>query len=118
LWNILTILIAIYQKLQDIHVKLNPGLSWRKKLSKRRKFFTHKVYLNSTKKFLKCYIWSIAVHGAVSWTLRKVEHKYRVNFKMWYWRRMEKTSCIDRVRDERVKEERNTPKTVKGRKTK
>jgi hypothetical protein len=76
------------------------------------------VYLNSRKKLLKCYIWSIAVYCAGSWTLRKVEQEYRVSFKMWYWRKMENTSCTDRVRDERVKEERNTPKTIKLRKTK
>jgi hypothetical protein len=68
------------------------------------------VYLNSRKKLLKCYIWSIAVYGAGSWTLRKVEHEYRVSFKMWYWRKMENTSCTDRARDDRIKEERKYPK--------
>jgi hypothetical protein len=41
------------------------------------------------------------------------------NFEMWYWRRMEKISWTDRVRNEvlqRVKEERNIPHTIKRRK--
>jgi hypothetical protein len=44
------------------------------------------------------------------WTLRKVDQKYLKSFEMWCWRRMEKISWTDRVRNEevlhRVKEER------------
>jgi hypothetical protein len=43
-------------------------------------------------------------------TLRRVDQKYMESFEMWYWRRMEKISWTDRVRNEvleRVKEQRN-----------
>jgi hypothetical protein len=54
------------------------------------------------------------------WTLRKVDQKYLENFEMWCWRRMEKISCTDRVRNEevlhRVKEVRNILHTIKRRK--
>jgi hypothetical protein len=33
--------------------------------------------LNISKKLVKCYIWSIAVYGAETWTLRKVYQVYR-----------------------------------------
>ena len=50
-------------------------------------------------------------YGAETWTLRKVDQKYLGSFETWCWRRMEKISCTDRVRNEevllRVKEERN-----------
>jgi hypothetical protein len=68
---------------------------------------------------LKCYIWSIALYGADTWTLRKVDQKYFESFEMWCWRRMEKISWTDCVRNEevlrRVKEERNIIHTVKRR---
>jgi hypothetical protein len=48
--------------------------------------------------------------GVESWTLREVDQKYVGSFEMWCWRRMEKISWIDRVRNgellHRVKEER------------
>jgi hypothetical protein len=48
-----------------------------------------------------------------------VDQKYLESFEMWCWRRMEKISWADRVRNEvlqRVKEERNIVHTIKGRK--
>jgi hypothetical protein len=32
-------------------------------------------------KLLNCYIWSIALNGAQSWTLRKVDKKYLASFE-------------------------------------
>jgi hypothetical protein len=60
-------------------------------------------------------ILSIALYGAETWTLRKVDQKYLKSFEMWCWRRME-ISWTDRVRNEvlhRVKDERNVPDTLK-----
>jgi hypothetical protein len=55
-----------------------------------------------------------------AWTLPKVDQKYLECFEMWCWRRMEKISWTDRVRNEvvlhRVKEERNILHTIKRRK--
>jgi hypothetical protein len=60
------------------------------------------------------------LYGAESWKLRKVGQKYAESFEMWCWRRMEKISWTDRVRNEevllRVKEERNIIHKVKRRK--
>jgi len=50
----------------------------------------------------KHYIWSAALCGAENWTLRKVDRKYLENFDIWYWRRMEKISWTDRVRNGKV----------------
>jgi hypothetical protein len=67
-----------------------------------------------------CYIWSTAFYGAETWTLWKVDQKYVESFEMWCWRRMEKMSWTDHVRNEevlqRVKEEGNILHTVKRRK--
>jgi hypothetical protein len=88
--------------------------------NKKKTLSTRKLDLNLRNKLVKCYIWSIAFYGAETWALRKVDHKYLESFEMWCWRRMEKNSCTDRVRNEevlqRVKEERNILHTIKRRK--
>jgi hypothetical protein len=57
------------------------------------------------------------LYGAETWTFRKVDQKYLESFVMWCWKRMEKISWTDRVRNEEVlhtvKEERNIVHTIK-----
>jgi hypothetical protein len=57
-------------------------------------------------------MWSIALYGAENLTLRAIYHKHLEIFEMWCWRRMEKISWTNCVKNEkvlkRVKEERNT----------
>ena len=75
--------------------------------------------LEMRKKLVKCYIWSIALCGAETWTLRAVDQKHLESFEMWCWRRMEKISLIDHVRNEvflRVKEQRNNLHEISKRK--
>jgi hypothetical protein len=88
--------------------------------NKNKTLFTNKLDLNVRKQLVKCYIWSITLYGAETWTLRKVDQKYLESFEMWCWRRMKKISWTDRVRNEevlhRVKEERNVLHTIKRRK--
>jgi hypothetical protein len=62
----------------DVHVKLHPELPWQKQNSTR--LFTSKLDLNLRKKLVKCYIWSIALYGAETWTLEKVDQKYLKRF--------------------------------------
>jgi hypothetical protein len=63
------------------------------------------------KKLVKCYVWSMALYGAETWTLRAEDQKNLGSFEVWYCRRMEKISWTDHVRKEevllRVKEQRN-----------
>jgi len=58
--------------------------------------------LELRKKLVKCYVWSIALYGAETWTLRAVDQKHLESFEMWCWRRMEKISWTDHVRNEEV----------------
>jgi len=60
--------------------------------SKKHALFTRKLDLNLRKKQVKCYIWSIALYGAETWTLPKVDLKYRKIFEVWCRRRMERRS--------------------------
>ena len=54
--------------------------------------------MNLRNKLLKCYIWNIAIYGAETCILRKVDQKYHESFEMWCWRRMEKIRRTDHVR--------------------
>jgi hypothetical protein len=79
--------------------------------NKNRTLFTSTLDLELRKKLVKCYIWSIALYGAETWTLRAVDQKHLKSSEMWCWRRMEKISWTDHVKNEevllRVKEQRN-----------
>jgi hypothetical protein len=56
--------------------------------------------LELRKKIVKCYIWSIALYGAETWTLQLVDQKHLKSFEMRRWRRMEKISWTDHVSNE------------------
>jgi hypothetical protein len=69
--------------------------------------------LNLRKKLVIFDVWSIALYGAETWTLQKVDQKYLESFEKWCWKRMEKISRTDHVKSEvlhRVKEDRNIPR--------
>jgi hypothetical protein len=75
--------------------------------------------LELRKKLVKCYIWTIALYGAETWTLRAVDQKHPESLEMWCWRRIEKISWTDHVRNEvllRVKEQRNILHEIRKRK--
>jgi len=76
--------------------------------------------LELRKKLVKCYIWSIALYGAETGMLRAVDQKQLESFEMWCWRRMEKISWTDHMRNEevllRVKEQRNIVHEIRKRK--
>jgi hypothetical protein len=67
-------------------------------------------------KIVKCYIWSIALYGAETWTLRAVDQKHLESFEMSCWRRMEKISWTDHVKNEEVKEQTNILHEISKRK--
>ena len=69
---------------------------------------------------VKCYIWSLALYGAETWTLQEADQEYLESFEMWCWRRMEMISWTDYVRNEevllRVNEQRNILHEIRKRK--
>ena len=60
--------------------------------SKKKTLFTSKLDLNLRKKLIKCYIWSMALYGVKTWTLRAADQKYLESFEMWCWGRVKKIS--------------------------
>jgi hypothetical protein len=76
--------------LQDVHVKLNLGLSRKKQYSETGRLFAqaHRTkFKNETIKVL--HLEHSTVHAKI-WTLQKVDQKYLERLEMWCWRRMEK----------------------------
>jgi hypothetical protein len=63
---------------------------------------------------------NIYIYIYITWTLRAVDQKRLKSFEMWCWRRMEKISWTDHVRNEevllRVKGQRNTLHEISKRK--
>jgi hypothetical protein len=67
--------------------------------NEKKTLFTSTLDLELRKKLAKCYVWSIALYGAETWTLLAVDQKQLESFEMWCWRRMEKISWTDHVRN-------------------
>jgi len=88
--------------------------------NKKRVLFTSTLDLKSSKKLVKHYMWSIALYCAETWTLRAVDQRHLKSFELWCWRRMEKISWTDNVRNEdvllRVKKQRNILHEINKRK--
>ena len=48
---------------------------------------------------MKCFVWSVVLYGAETWTLRWNEQKQLEAFEMWVWRRMEHVKCTDKIKN-------------------
>jgi len=88
--------------------------------NKKRALFTGTLGLELRNKLLKCYIWSIALYGAETGTVRAVDQKQLESFEMLCWRGRKEISWTDRVRNGevllRVKEQRNIIHEISKRK--
>jgi hypothetical protein len=88
--------------------------------NKKKTLFTSTLDLELRKKLVKRYIWSKALYGDETWTLRAVDQKHLESSEMLCWRRVEKISWTDHVRNEvvllRVKEQKNILHEIRKRK--
>ena len=50
-------------------------------------------------RLLECFVWSVALHGAETWALRRSEPKRLDAFEMWIWRRMERVKWRDKIKN-------------------
>jgi len=80
-------------------------------INKKKNLFTTTMDLNLRNKLVKSYILSMVLYGAETWKLWAADQKHLESFEMWCWRRTEKISWTDHVRNEevllRVNEQRN-----------
>ena len=88
--------------------------------NKKKTLFNIKLDLNVRNKLVKCYIWSMVLYAAEIWTLLAADQKCLESFEMWCWRRMEKISWRDHVRNKevllRINEQRNILHEIRKRK--
>ncbi|KAJ4445719.1 hypothetical protein ANN_12404 [Periplaneta americana] len=88
--------------------------------NRKRSIFYGPVEKELRKKLVKCFVWSVTMYRAETWTLRRSEEKRIEAFEMGIWRRMERLKWTDRIRNEavleRVGEERMMLKLIRKRK--
>ncbi|XP_068082188.1 uncharacterized protein [Anabrus simplex] len=67
-----------------------------------KKLLTSNMDIGIINRFLKTFIWSVALYGSEKWTITSSEIKRRGAFEMWCYRRILKVSWIDRITNEEV----------------
>ena len=72
--------------------------------NKKRELLTQRMNRKLKKKIIKSVVWSVALYGSETWTLRKEEKERIEAFEMWIWRRMEKISWQDKKTNQQVLE--------------
>jgi hypothetical protein len=84
----------------NIYLKLSLGLTWQKNIKQEENSFHQHMgikFKEETSSALHLEL-AIALYGAETWTLSKVDQKYVYSFEMWCWKRMEKIGWTDSVR--------------------
>jgi len=87
----------------EAEIKARIGIS-KDAFSKRKELLTQKMSKAVRKRIVKTVIWSVALYGAETWTLRKLDVRRLNSLEMWLWRRMEKISWKDKKTNEAVLE--------------
>ena len=72
---------------------------------KRKELMQSKLNLNLKKRLVKTLIWSVALYGAETWTMRKEDIKRLEAFEMWIWRKMQKVKYTEHKTNEEVMKE-------------
>lgn len=68
--------------------------------------------LDIRKQFAKTFVWSVLMYGCEAWTLGKAEEKRLEAMEMWIWRRITRTSWVERKTNEQVLREVNEGRTL------
>ena len=66
--------------------------------NRKRSIFCGPLEKEIRQSLVKCFVWSVALYGAETWTLRRNERKRLEAFEMWIWRRMERVKCTDKIK--------------------
>jgi hypothetical protein len=125
-WNVMQRSLAVsywcFRTTYRSHLQLSGSATWPliqdchdKSSIQHEDSFHQYIGLKFKEETTKMLYWRISFYGAEIWTLPEVDQKYLESFEMWCWRRTEKISRTDHVRNEilcSVKEERNVLHTV------
>ena len=67
-----------------------------------RRTLIGKLRMELKKRFVKSFIWSVALYGSETWTIKAADKKHLEAFEMWIWRRLLKISWRDHKTNEEV----------------
>ena len=88
--------------------------------NRKRSIFCGPLEKELRKRLVTCFVWSVVLYGAETWTLRRNEQKQVEAFEMWVWRRMERVKWTDKIKNavvlERVREGRIILELIRKRK--
>jgi len=70
--------------------------------NKKHLLFSINLSLEIKKKLIKCRIWSVALYGSETWTLRKNEERVVNAFETRCWKIMLKISWADKITNDEV----------------
>ena len=86
---------------------------------KEKRLLTGNLNRTLKKRLVKSLIWSVALYGAETWTIKTADKRKLESFEMWIWRRMLKIGWRDHRRNEdvlqEVDEERKLMNVIKER---
>jgi hypothetical protein len=88
--------------MEDVLVKLNIEFLLLKLHSTRRGLFLLRHLIGIEEEASELLHLEHCFYGAEIWTLRTVDQKHLESFKIWCWKRTEKNSCTDHVRNEEL----------------
>ena len=105
----------------DVEIETRIGMA-KDAFNKRRELLSQRMDRKLKKKIIKAVVWSVALYGSETWTMRKDEIDRLQAFEMWIWRRMEKINWRDKITNEQVleivKEKRTLIDVIRSRKKK
>ena len=71
----------------------------------KKSIITNKVMsIESKKRFIKCFVWSVLLYECVAWTISKITEKILMAMEMWCWKRMLRISWTKKITNEKVLE--------------
>ena len=103
----------------EAEIKARVAMAKRFSIIKESCMLTQRMDRKLKKQIIKSVLWSVALYGSETWTMRKKEVERIQAFEMWIWRKMEKISWRDRMSNEvlrLVKEKRSIMNIITERK--
>ena len=93
----------------DKDIKRRIAIAKKKFMEKKSIFTNSKISIETRKRFLKGYIWSVLLYGSESWTISAEMKRKLVAMDIWCYRRMSWTELVSNEKVLRqVKEEQET----------
>ena len=66
---------------------------------RKRSIFCGPLEKEPRERLVKCFVWSVALFDAETWTLRRNEQKRLEAFEMWIWRGMKRVKWTDKFKN-------------------